>query len=542
MKPWVRSLLLWSCCLTALGFLLVRQRQTVQVQALPTLPQHSRVQVYMNQNPTASYQDPYRQILRSGDDLEQIIVDQILAARSSVEVAVQELRSQKIAKALRNRHQAGVQVRLILENIYSRPWSSFTPSEVAQFTERQRDRYQDGLALIDRDRDNQISPSESAQFDALQIIQNAGILWLDDTADGSAGSGLMHHKFVVIDQQIVVSTTANFTLSGLHGDLQNPTSRGNANSLLVLESPELATAFRDEFDVMWGDGPSGQVDSIFGVRKPFRPVQRFTLDDATIQVKFSPTSSRLPWQSSTNGLIGSTLQQSKDTVDLALFVFSEQNLVNQLATEHQQGTVVRALVDSSFAYQSYSEVLDMLGVFRSRLPNTCAIEVNNQPWQRPIETVGVPRLPKGDRLHHKYGVIDQRTVIVGSHNWSDAANEINDETLLVIEHPTVAAHFHREFERLYASSRLGIPSFLQQEFERCSGVESGRSVTQQAEPVNLNTATQAELENLPGIGPKLAANIITARQIQPFNSLEEIDRVPGVGPKLLQTLQGQITW
>ena len=539
MKPWVRSLFLWICGLTAVAVLLNRQRQTVQVQGLSALPQHEQIQVYMNQNPAVSHRDSFDR-LRPGDDLEQVIVDQILAAQSTVDVAVQELRSHKIAQALRDRNQAGVEVRLILENTYSRPWSSFTPAEIAQFGERQQDRYQDGIALIDQDGNHKISPRESATFDALQIIRNAGIPWLDDTADGSAGSGLMHHKFVVIDQQTVIATTANFTASGLYGDLKNPDSRGNANSLLVIESPELATVFREEFNVLWGDGPGGRPDSLFGVRKPFRPVQSFTIGDAAVKVKFSPTSSRLSWQSSTNGLIGATLQQSQHTVDLALFVFSEQNLVNQLAA--QRGVTIRALVDPSFAYQSYSEVLDMLGVFRSRLPNTCAIEDNNQPWPTPIETVGVPQLPQGDRLHHKYGVVDQRTVIVGSHNWSDAANEINDETLLVIEQPTVAAHFEQEFERLYAKSRLGAPQSLQREFERCRGVQPSSSTEERSERINLNTATRPELEELPGIGPKLAARIITARQIQAFTSLEDFDRVSGVGPKLIQKLRDRVTW
>lgn len=494
----------------------------------------------MNQNPAASYQEPYRRQQRPGDDLEQVIVDRILAARSSVEIAVQELRSPKIAKALQDRHQAGIPVRLILENTYSRPWSSYTSIEVEQLDPRQRDRYQSGLDLIDQNDNGKISNSERNQFDALQIIQTARIPWLDDTADGSAGSGLMHHKFVVIDQRTVVVTTANFTLSGLHGDLNEPNSRGNANSLLVLEDRAIATLFREEFELMWGDGPGDQSDSLFGVRKPFRPVETFSLGNATVRIKFSPTSSSLPWQSSTNGLIGTTLQQAQNTVDLALFVFSEQSLANQLAIEHQQGVTIRALIDPSFAYQSYSEVLDMLGVFRSRLPNTCVIEANNRPWSEPIQTVGVPQLPKGDRLHHKYGVVDQQTVIVGSHNWSDAANNINDETLLVIDHPTVAAHFQREFERLYANSRLGIPQFLQRELERCANARPPSPSL--SSPVNLNTATQAELESLPGIGPKLAMNIIEARRQQPFTSLEDLDRVPGIGPKLLKKLEEKVTW
>ena len=46
--------------------------------------------------------------------------------------------------------------------------------------------------------------------------------------------------------------------------------------------------------------------------------------------------------------------------------------------------------------------------------------------------MGVPILPKGDLLHDKFAVIDNKTVITGSHNWSEAANHGNDETLIVI--------------------------------------------------------------------------------------------------------------
>lgn len=77
----------------------------------------------------------------------------------------------------------------------------------------------------------------------------------------------------------------------------------------------------------------------------------------------------------------------------------------------------------------------------------CKLEVENRPWAKPLTTVGIPKLPAGDRLHHKFGVVDKTTVITGSHNGSEAANRANDETLLVIESPVVAAHFEREFDR-----------------------------------------------------------------------------------------------
>ena len=84
----------------------------------------------------------------------------------------------------------------------------------------------------------------------------------------------------------------------------------------------------------------------------------------------------------------------------------------------------------------------------------------------------MPKLPIGAKLHHKFAVIAEQTVIVGSQNWSHAANTNNDETLLVIQNPTVAAHFNREFERLYREPLIGETSSLAQKSEsarqRCS--------------------------------------------------------------------------
>ncbi|HEY9655699.1 MAG TPA: helix-hairpin-helix domain-containing protein, partial [Crinalium sp.] len=65
---------------------------------------------------------------------------------------------------------------------------------------------------------------------------------------------------------------------------------------------------------------------------------------------------------------------------------------------------------------------------------------------------------------------------------------------------------------------------------------------QQKQPVNINTATQAELDAIPGVSAKLAARIITARQQRPIKSLDDLDRISGVGPKLLKRLETQVTW
>ena len=60
--------------------------------------------------------------------------------------------------------------------------------------------------------------------------------------------------------------------------------------------------------------------------------------------------------------------------------------------------------------------------------------------------------------------------------------------------------------------------------------------------INLNTATLAELESLPGIGPGLAKSILEYRAINgSFASVEEIKDIPGVGEKTYERLKDLIT-
>jgi competence protein ComEA len=60
--------------------------------------------------------------------------------------------------------------------------------------------------------------------------------------------------------------------------------------------------------------------------------------------------------------------------------------------------------------------------------------------------------------------------------------------------------------------------------------------------VNVNTATQAELETLNGIGPVKAKAIIDYRSKNgPFKSLEELDKVPGIGQGTLAKIKNDVT-
>ena len=63
-----------------------------------------------------------------------------------------------------------------------------------------------------------------------------------------------------------------------------------------------------------------------------------------------------------------------------------------------------------------------------------------------------------------------------------------------------------------------------------------------AAPVNLNTATVAQLESLPGIGPAMAQRIVEYRQQSGgFKKLEELMNVRGIGEAAFLKLRGLVT-
>ena len=59
--------------------------------------------------------------------------------------------------------------------------------------------------------------------------------------------------------------------------------------------------------------------------------------------------------------------------------------------------------------------------------------------------------------------------------------------------------------------------------------------------ININTAGQADLELLPGIGPALAKRFMDYRSTKgPFKRVEELDAVKGIGPKILERVRGMV--
>ena len=454
-KPWLGALALLALALSQ-GCASHSGRLIGTTPAALPLPEG--IEVAFNHRESSRYRSPVHAETRNGDNLEALLLSAINAAQSEVLVAVQELSLPALAEALALQHRRGIRVKVVLENTYSTAWSA---QHEAELDPHQRQRHRLLRALADHNRDGQLSLEEMQQGDAVAILQRAGVPWIDDTADGSKGSGLMHSKYVVVDRRVVITGSANFTASGIHGDAGDRRTRGNVNHLIQLESLELAARFAADFEQMWGDGPGGNPDSRFGLAKQAGPVSRVMVGQTPVEVLFAPH--RLSDPNHGLALIASTLAQAQKSLDLALFVFSAQSLTETIAALQQRGVRLRLLADPGFASRSFSEVLDLLGI--ALADHHCKLEADNQPLKQAAEGVGIPRLARGDKLHHKLAIVDARTVITGSFNWSPSAAHQNDEVLMVIHSPQLAAHFTREMDRLWKGAELGINPRLERKLQ-----------------------------------------------------------------------------
>lgn len=234
----------------------------------------------------------------------------------------------------------------------------------------------------------------------------------------SGSSGLMHHKFLVIDPEdsvraLIITGSMNFTKTQMRTD---------PNHLLFIQDKSLALTYQREFNEMWG-GQGMEPDlskSRFGDDKIDNTPHHFWIGDTYIESYFSPSDN-------TTARIAEVLDSSRQAVNLALMIFTNWELRDQMKKLLDRGIKVRAIIEDDFNSSGVMSVLTNGGGL---------VAVHHQ----------------SGNFHHKYAVIDEDlndkmpVVVTGSHNWTYSAETINDENTLIIHDSRIANIFRQEYE------------------------------------------------------------------------------------------------
>ena len=193
---------------------------------------------------------------------------------------------------------------------------------------------------------------------------------------------------------------------------ENGTYRNN-NHGIYIQSPQLAQNYAAEFEEMF-------TEQAFGPRSPANtPNPQIQIGDTLIETCFAPEDE------CANKLV-ETINQAQQSIRFMAFSFTHDGMGQAIQERAEAGVEVQ-------------------GVFEKRGSNT---EYSEFGW---MQKQNLDMLQDGNpyTLHHKVFIIDDKTVVSGSFNFSNNADEANDENFLVIHNPDIAAQFLAELERVY---------------------------------------------------------------------------------------------
>jgi len=254
--------------------------------------------------------------------------------------------------------------------------------------------------------------------DNAQALINAGVPYIKRNP---TLVGIMHNKFFIFDARdqnpdndYVWTGSWNVTATELNWK----------NNVVVIKDKNVALAYLQEFEEMWGssDDIPNSSSSKFGNQKTDNTSHAFNIGGKYLYVYFSPSDG-------VENKIISEISAADSSIYFCQFAFTSDNLFNSINSAKNRGVSdIRGVITET----------SITGSKFNNLKNICEV------WEN-----------AGYKSHHKYGIIDasyiysEPTVITGSHNWTLSANTINDENTLIIKDIFIANQFMQEFKKRY---------------------------------------------------------------------------------------------
>jgi len=209
-------------------------------------------------------------------------------------------------------------------------------------------------------------------------------------------SGVMHNKFCILDDNIVITGSMNPTKYGTHR---------NNNNLIIINSEIMKNNYLQEFEYL----KNGQTPNV---------TNYFVHDNYIIEDYF------LPHDSTINRVID-LIYQAKYSILVAAFSLTSDDIADALVYAYNNQVNVKVVIESRNK--------NGLGSDFTYLQDE-GIEIYEDT-------------NKGS-MHHKFIVIDEKVVITGSPNFSNNGFNKNSENMLIIYNSDISSSYCEEFYRL----------------------------------------------------------------------------------------------
>jgi phosphatidylserine/phosphatidylglycerophosphate/cardiolipin synthase-like enzyme len=252
------------------------------------------------------------------------------------------------------------------------------------------------------------SDKSSKKFTAFKGLITAGIPVITDDRPQ-----LMHNKFAVIDNRFLWTGSYNLTYN---------CARRNNNNAVLIDSSELSSIYLEEFFEMFDNRVFGnKTDDL-----PFSGVLNLTgrekyyvkVGGADVNAYFAP-------ENNVEKIIIRHLNKAEKSIRFMAFSFTSNKIAETMAAASKRGVNVSGIFEKKGSDGRYSKY---------RMLKSEGIKVKTDKNKH--------------LLHHKVIIIDDKTVITGSYNFSKNANKNNDENIVIIHDSTIAELYINEFNRL----------------------------------------------------------------------------------------------
>jgi phosphatidylserine/phosphatidylglycerophosphate/cardiolipin synthase-like enzyme len=207
----------------------------------------------------------------------------------------------------------------------------------------------------------------------------------------------------------------NFTTGGAYKD---------NNNLIHIRSLEVAQDYTQEFNEMFVEdkfGPDVVADRVGAAHTPYPSL---TIGDTPLEIYFSPDDG-------VAAHLVELIQSAQESISFMAYSFTSNDIGAAVMERAAAGVTVAGVMDAG------------------------QVDSNQGSEYDPFLQAGLDVRLDGNPglMHHKVIIIDRSIVITGSYNFSASAEEVNDENLIVISNPDIAAQYLVEFMRVYAQAQ-----------------------------------------------------------------------------------------
>ncbi len=222
-------------------------------------------------------------------------------------------------------------------------------------------------------------------------FKDIGIIVIDD--DDQTKS--MHNKILIIDEHIVYIGSANYTVYAFYRNYEN---------IIKIKDKNIAKIYKDKLDNLFAK--NGKTTN--------------SHKSKTIDIYFSP-------EHNIEDVIIQHINNSKNSIKVLAFALTNSSISDSLIAASNRGVQVSVVFDKEQNnYQKYSK-------YDNLVSNGISAVLNNN----------------AKKMHNKVMIFDDNIVLSGSYNFTNQANDKNDENVVLIKNKTIVKKYKDEFKKIY---------------------------------------------------------------------------------------------